>query len=107
IETYGVVKLTKKGEKFLQQPGSFMMTEDHIYEVGGSDSIVSAGRSGGTDENLVKILKELRKNVAKKRGLAPYLVFQDPSLEDMALKYPVTIEELGNIHGVGEGKAKK
>ncbi|MDX1602319.1 MAG: ATP-dependent DNA helicase RecQ [Salinimicrobium sediminis] len=107
IETYGVVKLTGKGEKFLTQPNSFMMTEDHIYETGANDSIVSAAKGGGTDEKLVKILKELRKNVAKKKGIAPYLVFQDPSLEDMALKYPISIEELGNIHGVGEGKAKK
>ena len=107
IETYGVVKLTEKGAKFLSKPVSFMMTEDHIYEPAGNDSIVSAAKAGGTDEQLVKILKDLRKKVAKKKGLAPYLVFQDPSLEDMALKYPVTIEELGNIHGVGEGKAKK
>ncbi len=107
IETYGVVKLTGKGEKFLTHPNSFMMTEDHIYETGANDSIVSAAKGGGTDEKLVKILKELRKNVAKKKGIAPYLVFQDPSLEDMALKYPISIEELGNIHGVGEGKAKK
>ncbi|GAB2778535.1 RecQ family ATP-dependent DNA helicase [Salinimicrobium soli] len=108
IETYGVVKLTKKGEKFLNSPDSFMMTEDHTYEVDSHDGIVSAAKSGGgTDERLVKMLKELRKKEAKKIGLAPYLVFQDPSLEDMALKYPVSIDELSNIHGVGEGKAKK
>lgn len=108
IETYGVVKLTKNGEKFLSKPQSFMMTEDHSYEVGGNDGIVTAAKSGGgTDEKLVKMLKELRKKVAKKLGVPPFVVFQDPSLEDMALKYPVTMDELGNIHGVGEGKAKK
>ncbi len=108
IETYGVVKLTKKGEKFLKTPDSFMMTEDHIYEVAGNDGIVSAAKSGGgTDEELLKILKDLRKKIAKDLGLATHLIFQDPSLEDMALKYPVSVEELGNIHGVVEGKKSK
>ena len=108
IETYGVVKLTKKGEAYIKKPVSFMMTEDHIYEVNGNDGIVTAAKSGGgTDERLVKMLKELRKKVAKRLEVPPFVVFQDPSLEDMALKYPVNIEELSNIHGVGEGKAKK
>ena len=108
IETYGVVKLTEKGEDFIKNPVSFMMTEDHIYEVDGNDGIVTAAKSGGgTDERLVKMLKELRKKVAKRLGVPPFVVFQDPSLEDMALKYPITIDEMGNIHGVGEGKAKK
>ncbi len=109
IETYGVVKLTKKGGKFLEKPYSFLMTEDHSYEVDGHEGIVTAakGGGGGTDERLVKMLKELRKKVAKKLGVPPFVVFQDPSIEDMALKYPVSVEELSNIHGVGEGKAKK
>ena len=109
IETYGVVKLTQKGEMFLEKPESFMMTEDHIYELNGNDGIVTAakGTGGGTDEKLVKMLKELRKKVARKLGVPPFVVFQDPSIEDMALKYPVSIQELSNMHGVGEGKAKK
>ena len=108
IETYGVVKLTGKGEKYPSKPQSFMMTEDHTYEVDGNDGIVTAAKSGGgTDEKLVKMLKELRKKVAKKLGVPPFVVFQDPSIEDMALKYPVSVDELSNIHGVGEGKAKK
>ncbi|MGB7842553.1 MAG: RecQ family ATP-dependent DNA helicase [Salinimicrobium sp.] len=109
IETYGVVKLTPKGEMFLEKPESFMMTEDHIYELNGNDGIVTAakGSGGGIDEKLVKMLKDLRKKVSKKLGVPPFVVFQDPSLEDMALKYPVSIQELSNIHGVGEGKAKK
>ncbi|UZH54749.1 RecQ family ATP-dependent DNA helicase [Salinimicrobium tongyeongense] len=108
IETYGVVKLTEKGEDFLKKPGSFMMTEDHIYEVDGNDGIVSAAKSGGgTDEELLKMLKDLRKKIAKDLSLPTHLIFQDPSLEDMALKYPVSVEELGNIHGVGEGKKSK
>lgn len=108
IESYGVVKLTKKGEKFLAKAQSFMMTEDHTYEVDGNDGIVTASKGGGgTDEKLVKMLKELRKKVAKKLGVPPFVVFQDPSIEDMALKYPVSVDELSNIHGVGEGKARK
>ncbi len=108
IETYGVVKLTQKGEDFLKKPESFMMTEDHIYETDGNDGIVTAVKgSGGTDERLVKMLKDLRKKVAKRLEVPPFVVFQDPSIEDMALKYPISVEELGNIHGVGEGKAKK
>ena len=108
IETYGVVKLTHEGEQYLKKPDSFMMTEDHIYEVGGNDGMVSAAKSGGgTDENLLKMLKDLRKKIAREVELPTHLIFQDPSLEDMALKYPVTLEELGNIHGVGEGKKSK
>ncbi len=111
IETYGVIRITKAGKEFLENPVSFMMTEDHIYDETVDDSIVTAakgGAKGGSDEKLVGMLKDLRKTVAKKLGVPPFVVFQDPSLEDMALKYPITIEELGgNVHGVGEGKAKK
>ncbi|MCM4154668.1 ATP-dependent DNA helicase RecQ [Gramella sp. AN32] len=107
IETYGVVKLTDKGRDFIKKPVSFMMTEDHAYTET-DDEIAVAGQSGASvDEVLVKMLKDLRKKVAKKKDLPPFVIFQDPSLEDMALKYPISIEELGNIHGVGEGKAKK
>ena len=107
IETYGVVRITDKGKDFIENPSSFMMTEDHIYDFSQVDS--SAPKAGGADadEQLVKILKDLRKKVAKKQNLPPFVIFQDPSIQDMALKYPITIEELSNIHGVGEGKAKK
>ncbi|MEW7291211.1 RecQ family ATP-dependent DNA helicase [Aquimarina sp. 2304DJ70-9] len=111
IETYGVIKISPKGTDFLNDPVSFMMTEDHIFDEANDDTIITAAKSGGkggsTDDRLVGMLKDLRKTVAKKLGVPPFVVFQDPSLEDMALKYPVTIEELGNVHGVGEGKAKK
>ncbi|WP_340203149.1 DNA helicase RecQ [Ascidiimonas sp. W6] len=109
IETYGVLFLTKLGEDFIANPVSFMMTEDHVFEDGKDDGIVTASKSGGvaTDEKLLKMLKDLRKKEAKKHGVPPFVVFQDPSLEDMALKYPITREELINVHGVGEGKAKK
>ncbi|MFL9844922.1 DNA helicase RecQ [Flavobacterium rhizosphaerae] len=108
IESYGVLKLTPKGEAFIKNPESFMMTEDHNYDESDNQATVTAAKSSGvTDEVLISMLKDLRKKVAKKLGVPPFVVFQDPSLEDMALKYPVTTQELGSIHGVGEGKAKK
>jgi ATP-dependent DNA helicase RecQ len=108
IETYGIVKLTKKGTAFIKKPVSFMMSEDHEYNEIEDEAIVTAAKSSGTaDELLMTMLRELRKKVAKKLGVPPFVVFQDPSLEDMALKYPISQEELVNIHGVGEGKAKK
>ncbi|MGV8995206.1 MAG: RecQ family ATP-dependent DNA helicase [Flavobacterium sp.] len=108
IETYGIVKITKKGLEFIENPQSFMMSEDHEYSESGDDAIVTASKGGGViDEELMLLLKDLRKKVAKKFGVPPFVVFQDPSLEDMALKYPISIEEIANVHGVGEGKAKK
>jgi len=108
IETYGVIKITQQGLDFIQNPVSFMMSEDHEYTESDDETIVTGGKSSGTaDEVLTGMLRELRKKVAKKLGVPPFVVFQDPSLEDMALKYPITIAELYNIHGVGEGKAKK
>jgi ATP-dependent DNA helicase RecQ len=108
IETYGIVKITDKGLDFIKNPVSFMMSEDHEYNESEDDAIVTAAKSSGTaDEILMGMLRELRKKVAKKLGVPPFVVFQDPSLEDMALKYPITQDELINIHGVGEGKAKK
>lgn len=108
IETYGVLKLTEEGEKFIKSPKSFMMSEDHDYNESEEEATVTASKSSGTsDEVLMGMLKELRKKVAKKLGVPPFVVFQDPSLEDMALKYPINLDELGNVHGVGEGKAKK
>jgi ATP-dependent DNA helicase RecQ len=108
IETYGIVKVTKKGLDFIKKPESFMMSEDHEYNETEDEAIVTAAKStGATDEVLMAMLRDLRKKVAKKLGVPPFVVFQDPSLEDMALKYPVSLDELINIHGVGEGKAKK
>ena len=109
IETYGIIKVTPAGEEYLAAPTSFMMTEDHVYDSESKDNIVTAQKGGGgsTDEQLMKMLKDLRKKVAKRKDVPPFVVFQDPSLEDMATKYPVTKDELANIHGVGEGKAKK
>lgn len=108
IETYGVIKITQEGLDYIKNPVSFMMSEDHEYSEADDEAIVTAAKSSGTaDEVLTGMLRELRKKVAKKLGVPPFVVFQDPSLEDMALKYPISITELYNIHGVGEGKAKK
>ncbi|MDR9400777.1 MAG: ATP-dependent DNA helicase RecQ [Psychroflexus sp.] len=105
IETYGVLHLTDKGRDFIENPTSFMMTEDHSYK--GDAPSANGTPGGGADNKLLAMLKKLRKQVSKKKDLPTYVIFQDPSLEDMALKYPVTHDELVNIHGVGEGKAKK
>jgi ATP-dependent DNA helicase RecQ len=108
IETYGILKVSDKGHEFIKKPMSFMMSEDHEYNEAEDDAIVTAAKSSGTaDEVLMSMLRDLRKKVAKKLGVPPFVVFQDPSLEDMALKYPITSDELSNVHGVGEGKAKK
>jgi ATP-dependent DNA helicase RecQ len=106
IETYGVLKITENGREFLKKPVSFMMTEDHTYNFADSSRSYS-NSTAVADVNLMRMLKDLRKKNAKKLGVPPFVIFQDPSLEDMALKYPITIEELYNIHGVGEGKAKR
>ena len=109
IETYGVLRLSEEGKTFLKSPESFMMTEDHVYDEDTDDTIITAGKGDGgvADEQLMAMLKDLRKQNAKKLGVPPFVIFQDPSLEDMALKYPITLDELSNVHGVGEGKAKK
>jgi len=105
IETYGVMFITDKGKEFLKEVPSFMMTEDHSYEEEPED--INSANAVATDPVLLDMLKDLRKKVAKQKGVPPFVVFQDPSLEDMALKYPITIQELTNVHGIGEGKAKK
>ncbi|ARN76852.1 DNA helicase RecQ [Nonlabens spongiae] len=106
IETYGVLKVLEGGREFVKIGKSFMMTEDHSYHEGDSAG-VAASKGGAVDAQLVKYLKDLRKKVASKKQVPPYVVFQDPSLDDMATKYPITMEEMVNIHGVGEGKARK
>ncbi|WP_417800558.1 RecQ family ATP-dependent DNA helicase [Tenacibaculum sp.] len=108
IEQYGVLKLTKEGKAFIKNPSSFMMTENHVYKTADDGTIITNEKSaGGVDDKLVVMLKDLRKTVGKRLGVPPFAVFQDPSLDDMALKYPVTLDELAKVHGVGEGKAKK
>jgi len=105
IETYGVIKLSQKGHSFLKNPTGFVMSEPQDYGSGLFDSVIKT-KAGG-DEVLVKMLKDLRKKMAKTKEIPPYVIFQDPSLEDMAIKYPITLDELTQVYGVGEGKAKK
>jgi len=106
IENYGLLKVSEKGEKFLEKPESIMISKDHDYE--GRDDESFEGKQGGTvDEELLSILKDLRKKVAKEEGLPPFVIFQDFSLEDMATQYPITQDELQNVMGVGRGKAQK
>jgi ATP-dependent DNA helicase RecQ len=105
IESYGVIKIAKKADAYAKKPHSFMMTENHNYD--GTVSVSTPKKAASFEVKLQKMLMALRKDVATKFGVPPYAVFQESSIEDMLIKYPVTIEELKNIHGVGEGKAKK
>jgi ATP-dependent DNA helicase RecQ len=109
IENYGLLGVNAKGEEFLKKPFPVSVTLDHEYNSEGDDDEGggSVKGSGAADEELFMMLKELRKKVAKQHGLPPFVVFQDPSLEDMSVHYPITIEEMQNISGVGSGKAKK
>ncbi len=107
IENYGVLKLTESGKDFLAQPRSFMIVKNHDYEsVEESDDIPQGGTASG-DPELFSILKDLRKKIATKQNLPPFVIFQDPSLSDMSIQYPTTIEELQGIIGVGQGKAQR
>ncbi len=109
IENYGLLKLTDKGHEFIKNPSPFMLSEDHEYADSDDDDdiITPAMKSATVDDELLSILKDLRKKTSRTLKLPPFVIFQDPSLDDMAIQYPVNIEELQNITGVGIGKAKK
>ena len=109
IENYGLLSINAAGEEFVRHPHSVMIAADHEYEDGDDDDTVSppAGKGGVADEELYAMLKDLRKQVARQMELPPFVIFQDPSLEDMAIQYPVTLDEMQNITGVGAGKARK
>lgn len=107
IENYGIIRITSKGKNFYKHPESFKITEDCDFNEVEEETIVKGGASCTVDPELYNILKDLRKKVAKKMNLPPYVIFQDFSLEAMSTTYPVTIEELQNISGVGAGKAKR
>ncbi|MDE7411117.1 MAG: DNA helicase RecQ [Paramuribaculum sp.] len=107
IENYGVIKITEKGQKFLDKPQTFKVVEDIEFVDNDENEVVKSGAGCAADPELYAILKDLRKKIAKKVGLPPYVIFQDPSLEAMATTYPVTIDELANIAGVGVGKARR
>ena len=107
IENYGLLKVTSKGKKFLNKPTSFKIVEDNDFTENEEEVVLKGGASCAVDPELYNMLKDLRKKMAKKMELPPYVIFQDPSLEAMATTYPITIEELQNIPGVGAGKAKR
>jgi ATP-dependent DNA helicase RecQ len=107
IENYGVLKLTDSGKEFLAHPQSFMIVKNHDYESAEDGDDVPQGGSAAGDPELFAILKDLRKKVATKLNLPPFVIFQDPSLSDMSIQYPTTIEELQGIIGVGQGKAQR
>lgn len=117
IETYGLIYVTDLGRQFLENPWQLDLVEDrHFSSTGGSDdddddeatgANLAAMRGGGGDAQLLALLKELRKDMAHKLNLQPWIIFGDPSLDDMSIIYPITLDELRNCQGVGEGKAKK
>ena len=109
IENYGLISVNRKGENFIAMPFPVTVTLDHDYdeEEKEAEAVVPMGKGGAADEELFAMLKDLRKKVAKQHGLPPFVIFQDPSLEDMAVQYPISIEEMQNITGVGVGKARK
>ncbi len=108
IEMYGTLKVPQRGHTFLEKPYTVWLTEDHDYEKEEGTTIQEGViKPGSTDKILFSMLQDLRKDISKKENLPPFVIFQDPSLEDMAIQYPVTVEELRNITGRGVGKAKK
>ena len=109
IENYGLLKITEKGRAFLENPTSFLLVRNHAYEEDDSEDEVQGAPSGGSsgDPQLFAMLKELTKKIAKKHNLPPYVIFQEPSLAEMSIQYPITLDELQNIQGVGQGKARR
>lgn len=108
IESYGIVKLTDAGRNFLENPTSFMLIKEHDYssDEDGDDVIIS-GKSAVLDDVIYKQLLDLRKSISKQKNIPPFVIFQEPSLRDMCFQYPITIDELTNIQGVGTGKAAR
>lgn len=115
IETYGLLFVTEKGEKFYEDPYEIRLVEDRLFLGKGSDddddedvaNDKAAMKGGGGDATLLSMLKSLRKDMSRKLNLQPWIIFGDPALEDMSIQYPITFEELHNCQGVGEGKARK
>lgn len=111
IEEYGVLKVTKEGKDYVKKPYPIMVAKDHDYDNPEDDEFdeerIAFGKDSGTDKTLFAMLKDLRKTMAKKMNLPPFVIFQDPSLEDMTIQYPITMDELTQIVGVGQGKAQK
>jgi len=107
IEQYGVIKIRPEGHRFLENPQPFMLMDDHYYEEADLDAGSRKSGTAAVDEALLSMLKGLRKKVSKRKDMPPFVIFQDPSLEEMAIHYPVDLEEMSHIHGVGAAKAKR
>ena len=111
IENYGILKITKEGRDFIKKPYTIMLVKDHDYDNTDDEEseamAMGMSKDSGTDRTLFTMLKDLRKTIAKQNNLPPFVIFQDPSLEDMAIQYPITKEEMTQIAGVGAGKAEK
>lgn len=107
IESYGVLKLTAEGKEFLKNPKSFMLIKEHDYLVEDDDTVITSNGGGVFDETLYNQLLDLRKSLSKQKDIPPFVIFQEPSLKDMCFQYPITIDELTNIQGVGHGKATR
>lgn len=108
IETYGIIKMTNRGEEFLKNPVSFTLVKEHDYSLDNDEDIVtSTGSKDAFDEVLYQALLDLRKQISKEKDIPPFVIFQEGSLKDMSFQYPITAEELTNIQGVGQGKARR
>jgi ATP-dependent DNA helicase RecQ len=107
IDNYGLLKISQEGIEFIENPYSIMLAQDHDFENEDDEAFSSGHKISTTDQTLFNMLKDLRKDISKKENLPPFIIFQDPSLEDMAIQYPIKVEELQQITGVGAGKAQK
>ena len=109
VESYGTLSVTEKGDNYISSPHSFMLIKEHDFsDTDDMDIILNQkGGGGALDEKLFKMLKDLRKSIAVKKKIPPFVIFQDPSIEEMTMQYPINLEELQNISGVGTGKAKR
>lgn len=107
IDNYGLLKISKEGKEFIRKPYSIMLAQDHDYENDEEEGLAGSHKTSTADKTLYTMLKDLRKDISKKENLPPFVIFQDPSLEDMAIQYPIKEDELQHITGVGAGKAKK
>ncbi|MBN2864264.1 MAG: HRDC domain-containing protein, partial [Bacteroidales bacterium] len=97
----------KEGMDFIEKPGTFMLAEDHDYADSAEEENAFGAKTAAVDEELFSILKDLRRKISKQKDVPPFVIFQDPSLEDMAIQYPITLDELQNVSGVGAGKAQR
>jgi ATP-dependent DNA helicase RecQ len=108
VETYGTLKLTAEGKAFMKKPEPFMVVKEvEIGETDDDDLVIPKQGGGAVDETLFKMLKDLRQRIAKEKGIPPYVVVQDPAMEEMCTQYPITLDEIAQIGGVGKGKAQK